>query len=69
MLISEHFQYWNHNFQSNRFVSDIGITDVGYWILPTLRSMLIPTCEGLAECPTNPWVDGVLLIVTDHIQG
>ncbi len=23
---------------------------------------------GWSKCPTNPWADGVLLVVTDHIQ-
>jgi hypothetical protein len=45
MSISEHFRYRNDGFPSNIFVSDIGITDdnVGCWISPTLRSMLMPT--------------------------
>jgi hypothetical protein len=45
MFISEHFRYRNDGFQSNIFVSDIGITDVnvGCQISPTLRSMLMPT--------------------------
>ncbi len=36
---------WNDVFQSDLFVSDIGITDVdvGCQILPTLRSMSMPT--------------------------
>jgi hypothetical protein len=45
MSISELFQYRNDNFQSDIFSSDIGITDVdvGCQILPTLRSMSMPT--------------------------
>jgi hypothetical protein len=45
MSISEHFRYRNDVFQSNIFVSDIGLTDVdvGCRISPTLRSMSIPT--------------------------
>jgi hypothetical protein len=45
MSISEHFRYRNDVFQSDIFVSDIRITDVdvGCWISPTLRSMLMPT--------------------------
>jgi hypothetical protein len=47
MSISEPFQYWNDSFQSNIFSSDIGITNVnvGYQILPTLRSMSMLTYE------------------------
>ncbi len=45
MSISEHFRYRNDVFQSDIFVSEIGITDVdvGCWISPTLRSMSMPT--------------------------
>jgi hypothetical protein len=45
MSISEHFRYRNDSFQSDIFVSDIGITDVDVRcrILPTLRSMSMPT--------------------------
>jgi hypothetical protein len=47
MSISEHFRYRNEVFQSNIFVSDIGITDVDVRcrISPTLRSMSMPTYE------------------------
>jgi hypothetical protein len=45
MSISEVFRYRNDVFQSDIFVSDIGITyvDVGCRISPTLRSMSMPT--------------------------
>jgi hypothetical protein len=45
MSISEHFRYRKDVFQYDIFVHDIGITDVdvGCWISPTLRSMLMPT--------------------------
>jgi hypothetical protein len=45
MSTSVHFQYLNGVFQSDIFVSDIGITDVdvGCQILLTLRSMSMPT--------------------------
>jgi hypothetical protein len=45
MSISEHFWYRNDVFQSDKFVSDIGITyvDIGCRISPTLRSMPMPT--------------------------
>jgi hypothetical protein len=45
MSISEHFRYRNGGFQSDIFVSDIGITDVdvGCRVSPTLRSMSMPT--------------------------
>jgi hypothetical protein len=45
MSISELFRYQNDCFQSDIFSSDIGITDVdvGCRILPTLRSMSMPT--------------------------
>jgi hypothetical protein len=45
MSISEHFRYRNDIFQSDIFVSDVGMTDVdvGCRILPTLRSMSMPT--------------------------
>jgi hypothetical protein len=53
MSISEHFRYRNDVFQSDIFVSDIGITDVdvGYQILPTLRSMSMPTYDNYHHCP------------------
>jgi hypothetical protein len=47
MSISEHFRNQNDVFQSNIFVSDIGITDVnvGCRISPTMRSMSMPTYD------------------------
>ncbi len=46
MSISEPFRYRNDVFQSDIFVSENGITDVGvgYRISPTLRSMSMPNC-------------------------
>jgi hypothetical protein len=45
MSISKHFRYRNNSFQSDIFVSDIGIADldVGCQISLTLRSMSMPT--------------------------
>jgi hypothetical protein len=56
MSISEHFQYPNDVFQSDIFVSDIGITDVdvGCRILPTFRSMSMPT-YGYYPQATGPY--------------
>jgi hypothetical protein len=49
MSISEHFRYRNDVFQSDIFLSGIGIkdVDVGCRISPTLRSMSMPTYAGL----------------------
>jgi hypothetical protein len=54
MSISEHFRYRNDIFQSDIFVSYIGITDfdVGCRISPTLRSMSMPTYARWLLCPT-----------------
>jgi hypothetical protein len=49
MSILEHFRCWNECFQSDIFVSDIGITgvDVGCKISLTLRSISMPTDESV----------------------
>jgi hypothetical protein len=45
MSILDYFRYWNDGFQSDIFVSDIGITDVdvGYQISRTLILMSMAT--------------------------
>jgi hypothetical protein len=47
MSISEHFRYRNNVFQSDIFVSVIGMTDVdvGCRISPIFRSMSMPTYD------------------------
>jgi hypothetical protein len=56
MSISEQFRYRNDVFQSNIFVSDIGITDVdvGCRISPTLRSVsMCPPMSGVRFSKDN----------------